>query len=78
MCLRPKSVRFYISAFAGLMTLLILFPLSGHVGKFVRRAQIQKMEKTDARVQTVTESKWLTLFLSPLLCDTMLNVFGQA
>ncbi|KAG2160129.1 uncharacterized protein EDB93DRAFT_1113551 [Suillus bovinus] len=44
------------SAFAGLAVMLILFPLPGYVAQRIQKVQAEKMHKTDARVQTVTET----------------------
>ncbi|KIJ68833.1 hypothetical protein HYDPIDRAFT_173463 [Hydnomerulius pinastri MD-312] len=44
------------SAFVGLAVMVIMFPLPGLVAKKIQSVQTEKMEKTDARVQTVTET----------------------
>ncbi|KAI6134164.1 ABC transporter type 1, transmembrane domain-containing protein [Pisolithus croceorrhizus] len=44
------------SAFVGLAVMILLFPLPGMVAKKIQTVQRTKMEKTDARVQTVTET----------------------
>jgi ABC-type multidrug transport system fused ATPase/permease subunit len=44
------------SSLVGLAAMVIMFPLPGYMAKLVQRAQKAKMKKTDARVQTVTES----------------------
>ncbi|KAG1908484.1 uncharacterized protein F5891DRAFT_993333 [Suillus fuscotomentosus] len=44
------------SAFAGLVVMFILFPLPGYVAQRIQKVQAEKMHKTDARVQTVTET----------------------
>ncbi|KAG1747913.1 uncharacterized protein EDB91DRAFT_1245381 [Suillus paluster] len=44
------------SAFVGLGVMLILFPLPGYVSRKIQNVQTEKMKKTDARVQTVTET----------------------
>ncbi|KAI6045165.1 hypothetical protein EDC04DRAFT_2638851 [Pisolithus marmoratus] len=44
------------SAFVGLAVMILLFPLPGIVAKNIQTVQRTKMEKTDARVQTVTET----------------------
>ncbi|KAH9480752.1 ATP-binding cassette transporter abc4 [Psilocybe cubensis] len=44
------------SALVGLITLLVTSPLSGYMAKWVNNVQETKMKKTDARVQTITES----------------------
>ncbi|KAH7929355.1 P-loop containing nucleoside triphosphate hydrolase protein [Leucogyrophana mollusca] len=44
------------SALVGLVVMVLLFPLPGYVGKRIQTVQIKKMHKTDARVQTVTET----------------------
>ncbi|CCM06744.1 uncharacterized protein FIBRA_09038 [Fibroporia radiculosa] len=43
------------SAFAGLATIAILFPIPGKVASYIKSAQKEKMKQTDARVQNVTE-----------------------
>lgn len=52
------------SAFVGLATLVLLTPLSGSIAKLTQDVQKVRLEATDARVQTVTESK---NFLNPTL-----------
>ncbi|KII86961.1 hypothetical protein PLICRDRAFT_275537 [Plicaturopsis crispa FD-325 SS-3] len=44
------------SAFAGIAAMILLFPIPGYLAKLIHRVQITRMRKTDARVQTVTES----------------------
>ncbi|OJA20724.1 hypothetical protein AZE42_08493, partial [Rhizopogon vesiculosus] len=44
------------SAFVGLAVMVILFPVPGYVAKTIQSVQKEKMNKTDARVQTVTET----------------------
>ncbi|KAG2113689.1 ABC transporter type 1, transmembrane domain-containing protein, partial [Suillus clintonianus] len=44
------------SAFAGLAVMILLFPLPGYVAQKIQNVQVEKMHKTDARVQTVTET----------------------
>ncbi|KAG1769620.1 hypothetical protein EDD22DRAFT_868510 [Suillus occidentalis] len=44
------------SAFAGLAVMFALFPLPGYVAQRTQKVQVEKMHKTDARVQTVTET----------------------
>ncbi|KAI0365037.1 P-loop containing nucleoside triphosphate hydrolase protein [Pilatotrama ljubarskyi] len=43
------------SALVGLATMLITLPLPGYVTKHIQGSQREKMKRTDARVQTVTE-----------------------
>ncbi|THH11785.1 hypothetical protein EW145_g436 [Phellinidium pouzarii] len=43
------------SAFVGMAVMLVLFPLPGYIAKLTQTVQIEKMKKTDARVQVVTE-----------------------
>ncbi|KAI0918391.1 hypothetical protein AcV5_002391 [Taiwanofungus camphoratus] len=43
------------SAFVGMGVMVVLLPLPGYVAMFVQKVQVEKMKKTDARVQTVTE-----------------------
>ncbi|KAL4068375.1 hypothetical protein V8B97DRAFT_1975301 [Scleroderma yunnanense] len=44
------------SAFAGLVVMVLLIPIPGMVANKIQSVQIVKMEKTDARVQLVTET----------------------
>ncbi|EJD04272.1 uncharacterized protein FOMMEDRAFT_106872 [Fomitiporia mediterranea MF3/22] len=44
------------SAFVGLVVMVLLFPIPGYVAKLTQTVQIERMKKTDARVQTVTET----------------------
>jgi len=44
------------SAFVGLATILLLFPLPGYVAKRIQVVQESRLKATDARVQTVTET----------------------
>ncbi|KAG2070718.1 hypothetical protein BDR04DRAFT_1053972 [Suillus decipiens] len=44
------------SAFAGLAVMIVLFPLPGYIAQMIQKVQVEKMQKTDARVQTVTET----------------------
>ncbi|TFY68446.1 hypothetical protein EVJ58_g1015 [Rhodofomes roseus] len=44
------------SAFVGLASIIILFPVPGLIGTMIRKIQVAKMKKTDARVQTATET----------------------
>ncbi|KII86823.1 hypothetical protein PLICRDRAFT_700101 [Plicaturopsis crispa FD-325 SS-3] len=44
------------SAFVGIAAMGLLFPVPGYVAKFILSTQNTRMKKTDARVQTVTES----------------------
>ena len=53
------------SSFVGLATILLLSPLPGYVAQRVQVVQESRLEATDARVQTVTESKYFTLDISP-------------
>ncbi|KAI5124482.1 hypothetical protein M0805_008364 [Coniferiporia weirii] len=54
------------SAFVGMAIMLALFPLPGYIAKLTQRVQVEKMKKTDARVQDVTEminvSRMIKLF----------------
>ncbi|KAH9939288.1 P-loop containing nucleoside triphosphate hydrolase protein [Epithele typhae] len=43
------------SAMVGLATIIMLLPIPGKIAQFSRKAQSQKMRKTDARVQEITE-----------------------
>ena len=51
------------SAFVGLLAMGLLFPVPGYYASMIQGVQTEKMKKTDARVQNVTES---TSTLSPL------------
>ncbi|KAF5334423.1 hypothetical protein D9758_017869 [Tetrapyrgos nigripes] len=44
------------SSFVRLATIIIMFPIPGYLVKLVQRAQKDKMKKTDARIETVTET----------------------
>ncbi|KAF8816580.1 P-loop containing nucleoside triphosphate hydrolase protein [Phlegmacium glaucopus] len=44
------------SAFVGLTTMFVMFPIPGYIGKKAQDAQVQRMKSTDARVQNVTEA----------------------
>ncbi|KAH7903537.1 ABC transporter type 1, transmembrane domain-containing protein [Hygrophoropsis aurantiaca] len=44
------------SALVGLATMVVLFPIPGYVARKLQTVQVEKMKKTDARVQTVTEN----------------------
>ncbi|KAJ6574743.1 P-loop containing nucleoside triphosphate hydrolase protein [Mycena capillaripes] len=44
------------SAFVGMGVMVLLFPLPGYVAKMVQTVQQQRLKKTDARVQAVTET----------------------
>ncbi|KAF8898485.1 hypothetical protein BD779DRAFT_1607278 [Infundibulicybe gibba] len=44
------------SAFVGLGVILLLFPVPGYVAKRIASVQSTRLKKTDARVQTVTET----------------------
>ncbi|OCH87049.1 hypothetical protein OBBRIDRAFT_796585 [Obba rivulosa] len=44
------------SSFVGFATMLTLAPLPGYIASRTRRIQAEKMKKTDARVQAVTET----------------------
>ncbi|KIO07506.1 hypothetical protein M404DRAFT_24002 [Pisolithus tinctorius Marx 270] len=52
----PLAPSCFLSAFVGLAVMILLFPLPGMVAKKIQSVQRTKMEKTDARVQTVTET----------------------
>ncbi|KAF8608398.1 hypothetical protein BDV93DRAFT_519443 [Ceratobasidium sp. AG-I] len=43
------------SSVVGMAAMLILFPLPGKVGQLIHSVQIERMKKTDARVQTATD-----------------------
>ncbi|KAG2065985.1 P-loop containing nucleoside triphosphate hydrolase protein [Suillus decipiens] len=47
---------YHFNAFAGLAVMLVLFPLPGYLAQKIQKVQAEKMQKTDARVQTVTET----------------------
>ncbi|KAH7913221.1 hypothetical protein BJ138DRAFT_1059515 [Hygrophoropsis aurantiaca] len=44
------------SALVGLAVMTLLFPIPGYVARMFQTVQVEKMKKTDARVQTVTET----------------------
>ncbi|KAG6891082.1 hypothetical protein C0995_014172 [Termitomyces sp. Mi166 len=44
------------SAFVGLVSIVMLFPIPGYVAKRVQDVQVVRLKATDARVQTVTET----------------------
>lgn len=44
------------SAFVGLASILLLFPVPGVTASIIQKVQSEKMKRTDARVQTVTET----------------------
>ncbi|KAF8213492.1 hypothetical protein K438DRAFT_1956873 [Mycena galopus ATCC 62051] len=44
------------SSFVGMGVMVLLFPLPGYVAKMVQTVQQQRLKKTDARVQAVTET----------------------
>ncbi|EMD39554.1 hypothetical protein CERSUDRAFT_150095 [Gelatoporia subvermispora B] len=44
------------SALVGLATMIVLFPLPGYIASLTQKVQREKMKKTDARVQTVTDT----------------------
>ena len=54
------------SAFVGVAVMLACLPLPGWVAKLIQSIQETAMKKTDARVQTVTESM-LSLFMSTII-----------
>ncbi|KAI0932659.1 hypothetical protein AcW1_000282 [Taiwanofungus camphoratus] len=44
------------SAFVGMAVMVTMFPLPGYIASKIQSVQLDKMKKTDARVQNVTES----------------------
>ena len=46
------------SAFVGLASTLLCIPIPGYITRFSQKIQRQLMRRTDARVQTVSESTW--------------------
>ncbi|RDX55372.1 hypothetical protein OH76DRAFT_1428233 [Lentinus brumalis] len=44
------------SAFVGMVAMALLFPVPGYVASLIQTVQTEKMKKTDARVQNVTET----------------------
>ncbi|EJC98975.1 multidrug resistance-associated ABC transporter [Fomitiporia mediterranea MF3/22] len=44
------------SAFAGLVVMIVLFPLPGYITNLSQAAQIKRMQKTDSRVRFITET----------------------
>ncbi|KAF8610641.1 hypothetical protein BDV93DRAFT_484022 [Ceratobasidium sp. AG-I] len=43
------------SSIVGMAAMLVLFPITGKVGHLLNSVQVERMKKTDARVQTITE-----------------------
>ncbi|KZS93246.1 P-loop containing nucleoside triphosphate hydrolase protein [Sistotremastrum niveocremeum HHB9708] len=43
------------SAFIGMLVMILCFPLPGYVAKLVNTVQVERMKRTDARTQGVTE-----------------------
>ncbi|KAJ3556484.1 hypothetical protein NM688_g2007 [Phlebia brevispora] len=43
------------SALVGMVVIILMFPLPGYIAKVIQNVQVERMKKTDARVQTVTE-----------------------
>lgn len=67
------------SAFVGLGIIVALFPVPGYVARLVQTVQEKRLKKTDARVQSVTESTFYTLLFSSLTdkdtdCPLAMNV----
>lgn len=54
------------SAFAGLATMILTFPVPGWIASKVHTISKERMKKTDARIQQVTESALSTLHRSLL------------
>ncbi|KAG6808744.1 hypothetical protein H0H92_003040, partial [Tricholoma furcatifolium] len=52
----PLTAYESLSAFVGLASIILLFPIPGYVAKRVSDVQKGRLKATDARVQTVTES----------------------
>ncbi|KDQ56808.1 hypothetical protein JAAARDRAFT_36283 [Jaapia argillacea MUCL 33604] len=44
------------SVFVGLAVMILLFPLPAYIAQLMQNVQAQRMKRTDARVQTVTET----------------------
>lgn len=74
----------FTSAFVGLASILLLSPLPGYVAKRVQDVQSIRLKKTDARVQSVTESKpnigwgFISLSIQMLLLSNERFTHGQA
>lgn len=47
-----------LSAFVGLAVMVALFPLPGYVAKRLQDVHVTRMEMTDARIETVSESQF--------------------
>jgi len=65
------------SAFVGLAVILIMFPVPGLIAKLVQDVQKSRLKRTDARVQTVTESKQYSYHTEEShlhICNLALNV----
>jgi len=58
------------SAIIGMGVMLISFPIPGKVAHLVNNVQVERMKKTDARVQTVTECEFLSI------CPQVLSVYA--
>jgi hypothetical protein len=44
------------STFVGLGVMILLFPIPGYFAQRIQAVQVERMKKTDARVQMATES----------------------
>ncbi len=47
----------FSSAFVGLAVMILLFPIPGLVARKIEKVQNQRLKRTDARVQVVSEGK---------------------
>ncbi|KAE9402019.1 P-loop containing nucleoside triphosphate hydrolase protein [Gymnopus androsaceus JB14] len=61
------------SAFVGLAVIIALFPIPGLITKAIQKAQEKKMEKTDARVQMVTETMNVLRMVKAFGWESMMN-----
>ncbi|THV06409.1 P-loop containing nucleoside triphosphate hydrolase protein [Dendrothele bispora CBS 962.96] len=61
------------SAFIGLATIIVLIPLPGILARFVQQAQLAKMQRTDARVQTVTETLNILRMIKMFGWESLMN-----
>ncbi|KAF5377185.1 hypothetical protein D9615_006331 [Tricholomella constricta] len=61
------------SAFVGLATILLLFPIPGYVAKRIQDVQVVRLKATDARVQTVTETMNVLRMIKLFGWETKMN-----
>ncbi|KAJ3564415.1 hypothetical protein NP233_g8309 [Leucocoprinus birnbaumii] len=61
------------SAFVGLAVMIILYPLPGFVANKIQKVQKVRLQKTDARVQTVTEAMNVLRMIKLFGWETKMN-----